>query len=262
MEKRLFLLFTIIFSISSIHNANNIKTKEEIRKDIDQIFRIEILEFGERKSPFMFVDTLKENHYLFSFINDNNLILDYLLENQLQINYDTLKILVNDREKLKSYFKNSINSDTSFCNNVIVLANNYINKNIRDIDSIEYSSIANLAVRFYYPIVITENDKINTKICVGIHGLKDYGGKRDYIKEAFAFSVIFSQLQENNEELYHEYIKTLKEVKDMYLSSDRDTKLKRIQGAVWALLLHNKLLRKAIYSEYNKKKSYLPFYIK
>ena len=262
MIKRLFILFTLIISINSINNANNTKTKEEIRKDIDQIFRIEVLEYGGRKSPLMFVDTLKENHYLFSFVNDNNFILDYLLENQLQINYDTLKLLVSDREKMKSYFKKSINSDSSFCINVLVLASNYVNKKSRDIDSIEYSNIANLAVRFYYPIAITENDKIITKTCVGSHGLKDYGGDRDYIKEAFAFSVIFSQLKENNEELYNEYLRTLKEVKDMYLASDRDTRLKRIQGAVWALLSHNEVLRHAIYSEYDKKKSYLPFYIK
>ncbi len=206
--------------------------------------------------------------YLYSFAQQNKLILDYLLQNQLALNSDSLMKFVETENKLKEYFSSSIEKDTAFINTVTTLISKYLLKqNISIagyIDSSEYEisidRIASLAARFFYPNkLVNDNKAISMKLCVVALSFSDYEGNRNFVEEAFAYSVVMSSAQSNEQELVKEYKKIAKDVLHMNFSNNNDIKLNRIQGAIWALLSKNEKLLKQIQNKYNEHKNILPF---
>jgi len=262
--KKTLLIFPIMFLLVCQCFSQEMKFQEKINNEIYSVFKIKIAEYGDRTFSYYFVDTLDQNHFLHSFVKENSLVLDYLLQNQLEINQDSLNSLIDNKEKASKYFQSSLSSNTHLIENFILLASNYLQKEEQTPlykDSVMVSDIAILAVRIFYPRAITEEGEVKTKVCVGINGLKDYGEKRNYLLEAFAFSVIFRPMKTKDFELYNEYKKVLNRIEKMNFSQDKEIELHRIQGAVWAILSESELLKKAINIEYEKKKSYLPFYV-
>jgi hypothetical protein len=55
--------------------------------------------------------------------------------------------------------------------------------------------------------------------------------------------------------------KPIQIVKELDLSNDMDTAIKRAQGIFWALLFKDPEFQKLLMDEYLKKKAYLPFII-
>lgn len=263
--KKIIGLFLIALSFN-LHAQN--KDLQEIKDSEKDIFKIKIMEFQDRKFPVRYVDTLDLANYLYDFVQQNRLILDYLLQNQLKVKPDSMVQLVNDTTELSKYFYDCIEKDTAFTNNITnlicrylksqnIIVNNYtlINKYDVSIDK-----IASIAARFFYPNKLVEGGGISMKLCVGALSFKDYG-ERNFLEEAFAFSVVMGSAQSESPNLVDEYKKEAKYAIHMNLSDQDDIKLYRLQGAIWALLSKNSKMLEEIKKEYETKYTLLPFAI-
>ncbi|GAB6283598.1 MAG: hypothetical protein STSR0008_23800 [Ignavibacterium sp.] len=263
--KNLIITFLLISSFNFY--AQN-KSLQEIKDDSKYIFQIKVIEFNAQKYPVLLIDTLDASHYLYSFVQQNKLILDYLLQNQLTTNSDSLMKFVENDNKLKKYFSDTIEKDTAFIKTVTTLISNYLLEqkisisNYTNSDKYEVSidRIASIAARFFYPDKLVDNGKaISMKLCVGALSFKDYEGNRNFLEEAFAFSVVMNSAQSKEQELVEEYKTIAKDALHMNMSNNNDIKLSRLQGAIWALLAKNEKLLNQIKNNYNKHKNILPF---
>lgn len=263
--KKIIGLFLIALSFNLYAQNKDLQEIKDAEKDI---FKIKVMEYQDRKFTVMYVDTLDLSNYLYDFVQQNRLILDYLLQNQLKVEPDTIAQLVNDIIALKKYFYDSIEKDTAFTNNITNLISRYLksqntfvtNYHLSDKYNVSIDKIASIAARFFYPNKLVEDGGISMKLCVGALSFKDYG-TRNYLEEAFAFSVVMGSAQSENPILVEEYKKEGKFALHMNLSNNDEIKLYRLQGAIWALLSRNSKMLEEIKNEYDKKEDILPFKI-
>jgi len=265
MKTFYFLLIVLSFNLC----AQN-KNLQEIKDVIKDIYKIKVMEFENRKFPVRFIDTLDTSHYLYEFVQNNRLLLDYLLQNQLKVKPDSMVKLVDDAEELNKYLYGSIENDSSFTNTITELICNYLSSQNIIVSDYHYSSkydvsidkIASIAARFFYPNKLVDGGKsISMKLCIGALSFKDYDSERNFLEEAFAFSVVMGSAQSENPELVEEYKKEAKFAINMDLSTQEDVRLNRTQGAIWALLSKNSKMVEAIKKDFNEQKSILPFTI-
>lgn len=117
------------------------------------------------------------------------------------------------------------------------------------------------AVRFMYPVIVTKEGKIGTRICVTGEGFIDYS-KRNINFEAFTFDTIFAEIKKKDSFLLariHEYNKLAVTLK---LSANEKDLLKRAQGFMWAMFYKDMDFEKMLIDCYQRKAEYMPFEIK
>ena len=117
------------------------------------------------------------------------------------------------------------------------------------------------AVRFIFPVKVTKEGKIGTRICVTGEGFIDYS-ERNIDFEAFTFDAIFNELKKEEDSFLlpriQEYNKLAARLK---LSTDEQDLLKRAQGFIWALFYNDKDFEKMLIDCYQRKTEYMPFEI-
>jgi hypothetical protein len=250
----LLLLLSIIVNGQSTMSA-------DIDENIKEIFKVSSREYGDKKFVVSMIDTLTPTHYLYDFVKSNRLMLDYLSKHQLDINKDSLNKLSNDSKLLSSFYSKSIFADSSFLKTIKSMINLYItSKDNYEVDikkdTVSIDEVMSLAVRFFYPNKLVGNGSgVSMKFCIGTLSFADYEMERNYVLEAFLFQTLFS----NYKKLEKEYSKAVKHSINLNLSSIDEVKLHRIQGATWALLSKNDILKELVL-EYSKNQS-LPFVI-
>lgn len=115
------------------------------------------------------------------------------------------------------------------------------------------------AVRFFFPVRVTKEGKIGTRICVTGEGFRDYPG-RNIDFEAFTFDAIFSDLKRKEESFLLPRIEEYNKLAvALRLSTDEQILLTRAQGFMWAMFYKDKDLEKMMMDYYLKKAEYLPF---
>jgi len=115
------------------------------------------------------------------------------------------------------------------------------------------------AVRFFFPMKVTEDGKIGTRICVTGEGFRDYP-ERNLDFEAFIFNAIFSELKKKEKSFLLPRIQEYNKLAvALGLSTDEKVLLTRAQGFMWAMFYMDKDLEKLILDSYQKKAKYLPF---
>jgi hypothetical protein len=62
--------------------------------------------------------------------------------------------------------------------------------------------------------------------------------------------------------MYNEFVAAIKELYKQDLGVERDARLLRAQGAMFAIMRNNEQLREMLISEYEERKDYLPFVLK
>jgi hypothetical protein len=265
--RKVFCFLLIALSFNLYAQSKNLQEIKDATKDI---YKIKVMEFENRKSPVRFVDTLDTSHYLYDFVQQNRLLLDYLLQNQLKVKPDSMMKLVDDAKELDKYLYDSIEKDSSFTNSLTDLICNYLTTQNILVPDYNYSSkydvsidkIASIAARFFYPNKLVGDGKaISMKLCVGALSFKDYDSERNFLEEAFAFSVVMGSAQSDIPELVEEYKKEAKFAINMDLSTQEDVRLNRMQGAIWALLSKNSKMIEAIKKKFDEQKNSLPFTI-
>lgn len=127
--------------------------------------------------------------------------------------------------------------------------------------AVSFQRVIDVAARFFYPDSILPNGRIQSHMCAGINGIVDMQGGRDPAVEAFAFSALFHELDAPKFYLDGDFGEAARLVNAMDLSSDPTMRLRRAQGAMWALMVRSEKLRQVLLTEYERTRSHLPFRI-
>lgn len=246
-------------------------TVEEVKKEYEKIFQTEVSEHEKYgKTVYTKVAELPSEHFLHSFVKENYWMIHYLQLNGAEIDHGKLQELGEEPTALAEYFNRSLVEDRKFNASLLTLVSSFLTSQGKELvghtpttrNVISSEELIRIAVRFFFPDRITENGRIHAYVCVGIHGLKDVEDARDLIVEAFCYETIFKEMGSEQYGLRDEFDSILAHVKDLLLSKDNQTKLNRVQGAVWALLGNNPKLRETLSDAYTKKRDSLPFVVK
>ncbi|MBX6365676.1 MAG: hypothetical protein IRZ00_17550 [Gemmatimonadetes bacterium] len=116
-----------------------------------------------------------------------------------------------------------------------------------------------VAVRFFYPDAVLPDGTIQSHICVGINGLRDFPGERDLTLEAFTYSAVFQDLLHPKFKIEEEYDHVKRQMNDLGLSADPEVRLARAQGFMWGRMMQSRRLRDVLGAEYRRLRDALPF---
>ncbi|MBD1209848.1 MAG: hypothetical protein H9535_15555 [Ignavibacteria bacterium] len=122
------------------------------------------------------------------------------------------------------------------------------------------------AARLFYPIGMDSAKGIKTSICANDKCFIDTENYVDTELKEFCFETIETQLlnKQTNEEakrVFAEYNALCKSVQKMNWSSNQQTRLQRIQGAIWYAWGQNQTYRAVILKSYQAQQSKLSFVI-
>lgn len=115
-------------------------------------------------------------------------------------------------------------------------------------------------VRFFFPVEVTEDGRIGTRICVTGEGFQDYE-KRNIALEAFTFDTIFNEIRKEDSYILPKVEEYNRIANKLKLSNIKEDLLKRAQGFMWALFYIDDNLEEILFDSYLDKKEYLPFKI-
>lgn len=229
------LLFFLIYSKSYLFSSE-IKV-EDIRAEIDKHFEqpgggIKFTEEIESKTPLSKLGN--------DFFKENFFYIDYI-------------------SKQSEEYMDSI---TEFFG-LYLIAKGQIISNFTEKPKKRFSvhELKATAVRFMFPVKVTKEGKIGTRICVTGEGFRDYS-ERNIDFEAFTFDAIFKEIKKEEDSFLlpriQEYSKLAGSLK---LSTDEQDLLKRAQGLMWAMFYKDKDFEKMLIDSYQKKAKYMPFEI-
>ena len=245
-------------------------TVDEVKQEYKKIFQINVGEHPEF-GPYTTTETSKlpREHFLHEFVEENFWLIHYLQENRTEVDFGKLQELRDSPATLADYYHRTLVEDHGFNGSLLTLVSRYLNNRGMELaghtdsarEAITADHLTGIAVRFFFPNEITDNGKIKASICAGIHGLRDFEGERDLILEAFCYEAIFNELGSRQFGMLDEFESILGRVRGLQLSTDKEMKLHRAQGAVWALLASNEKLREVLSNAYESKRGILPFVV-
>ena len=252
--KRLIIILTILIITINSYSQNNCN----IIQEYSNIFKIERKIYGEHEYLYISVNKLEKNNCFSDLVNDNPQYIDYLRLNFANNIMDTLET-INDSIKLQNEFINLLQKDSSFNNIMIRLSNKTLKKTEFIPDTVSLDKLLNIAVKFFSIIKITDEGYYVGKVCAGINSLDQTEKERKPHIEAFCFSTILTNYQNEQFNIYNEFVKSIKELYIINLGIDKNDRLLRAQGAMFMLMRNNDILRELLIFEYQQKKDYLPF---
>ncbi len=131
-----------------------------------------------------------------------------------------------------------------------------------------FDDVMQIAARLFFPSLDDDNDmRIKTTICDNGQCFVDSEKNIDSELKNFCFSTVENDLlkNRNNEEVkqvFQTYSNLCKEIAQMNWSSNKKTRLQRIQGAIWYAWANNKQFQAIIWKSYIREQATLPFVIK
>ena len=245
-------------------------TVDEVKQEYKRIFQIKVGEHPEF-GPYINTETSKlaREHFLHDFVEDNYWLIHYLQANRTETDFGKLQDLRDRPAALAEHYYRALVEDDNFNASLLTLVARYLSSRGLELvghsnaarETITADQLTRIAVRFFFPTAITEEGRIKASICAGLTGLKDFEGERDLMLEAFCYEAIFNELGSRRYGMLDEFKSILGQVRGLQLSKDKEMKLNRAQGAVWALLASNATLRKILSDAYAEKRGILPFAI-
>ena len=245
-------------------------TVEEVQQEYKEIFRIKVGEHPEF-GPYMNSETSKlpRDHFLHDFVEENYWLIHYLQTNRPRVDHEKLDELRGDPATLAEFHHRSLVEDETFNTAILALVGRYLGNQGGELvghpdsvrETISAERLTGIAVRFFFPTTITEEGRIKASVCAGLHGLRDFEGERDLMLEAFSYEAIFNEFGSRQYGMMDEFTSILGRVRGLQLSTDKEMKLSRAQGAVWALLASNETLRDVLSNAYKSKRGILPFVV-
>ncbi len=201
-----------------------------------------------------------------SFLSENFLLIDYMVKDLMVTYLKTRDQSIKEPDEIIARYKLFMNENKEKLAPVISMFASYLRWKGQEITGIEASSKQEItlsefkaaAVRNILPLKFSDKGQIMYKICVAGEGFIDYGA-RNAVLEAFTFDTVMNALK--NDSLKPITDKPIQIVKELNLSNDMDTAIKRAQGIFWALLFKDPEFQKLLMDPYQEKKAYLPFII-
>lgn len=252
--KKYVLMFWLIYTSAYCLDFDSIK------KNYPNIFKGELLEIENRKLFLVSVMELDSANELSSIINSNNNVIDYLFTHFVSYNYDQLKEVA-DSNKRNELLVNGLLDDTVFTKNMYSYFSPYFDTKSNKKDTFSLDRAAQIASKFFYITNITEDGHFNVKICIGINGIAMTEPKRYPLLEAFVYSFIMENLDNEQFSLKQEMIENIQKI-TLHLGNDKSDATLRAQGILFYLMYRNEKLRNTLFNEFERQKEYLPFVIK
>lgn len=257
------ILAILALQVSGVPNL----TVEDVKAEYEHIFSIERYAYNEQIYLSFDTDTLPTEHPLAGLVNDKNHFLLYLVEHGSGIGNKDLFAHAQDSAELRSYFLERLRSSARFDTLFLPVVDRYLRSQGGDLVGYEppprkrvaLEDLVKVAVRFFYPDAVLPDGTIQSHICVGINGLRDFPGMRDLILEAFAYSAIFQDLLRPKFNIEEEYDHVKRQMNELRLSADPGVRLARAQGFMWGRMMQSARLRDVLGAEYQRLRDALPF---
>ncbi|MEA3443988.1 MAG: hypothetical protein U9R19_04605 [Bacteroidota bacterium] len=251
-------LLLILFLASIITNSFS-QTNCDIIEEYQKIFKIKKKQYGEREYLMKSVNKLDNDNCFSDLINNNIQYTDYLLTNfSDNSNYEKL-MAINDSIELQNEFIRSLKNDSTFNSVIKIMTDKIANKSEFIPDTVSMNELLNIAVKYFSITRINKEGNFIGQVCTGRNNLKQTEKIRKPQIEAFCFSSILNNYQGEDFNMYNEFVKGIKELYKINLGIDNEERLLRAQGAMFILMKNNKNLKELLISEFEKKKTYLPF---
>lgn len=163
-----------------------------------------------------------------------------------------------DSVKLQTSFIQSLEADTEF-RSLLKQLDDAREGNGAIEDTVSFSSLMDVAVKFFDIKGLTEEGDYKGKVCAGINGIKATVPNRQPHIESFCFSSILEALTSEEYGLYEEFVNGIKDLYSVNLGVDREERVLRAQGAMYFYMKNSEVLQKVIRDSYEKQKDVLPF---
>jgi len=196
-----------------------------------------------------------------SFINSNQIYLDYLLQNFATTDFNSLN-QIEDSIQRQIEFISQLIKDSSFSSSLRdFISWNRKSESIKR-DTFTIDQLMNFAVKFFTIKDINQEGYYVGKICSGTNGIKTTEAERNPMVEAFCFSTIIDHIDDSTYQIMDEFKSNCRLLYKLNLGIEKSDKLLRAQGAVYMLMFKNEVLRKLITDSYEQRKKYMPFVLK
>lgn len=250
------ILTIIILTIISIQGFG--QKQCDIKSHYEDFISVQKSIYNEKAYLIKRVVEAQKKSCFSDLVNNNPMFIDYLLTNfSSNANYQNL-LELSDSIAIRNKYFNDLKKDSLFNSVMTDLVNKTIDKKIPK-DTISMDKLLNVAVKYFSIMRLTDEGHYVGKVCVGLNDIKKTESERKPFIEAFSFSSILKHYQSEENSMYDEFIKAIKELYKVNLGIDKDEKLLRAQGAMFLLMRNNENLKKMLKNEYEKQKDYLPF---
>jgi hypothetical protein len=253
--KRLLLILTIGLITANLFSQTNCN----IKKEYQQIFKIEKTKYGEREYLLKTVNRIDTNSCFSDLVNNNGQYINYLLTHFSDKSNRKKLLAINDTIKLQNEFIKSLENDSIFNGVMNKLTEKITNKSQFVPDTISIDELLNIAVKYFFIRKITKEGNYVAKVCTGINGIKQTENERKPQVEAFCLTTIINNYQGKQFNMYNEFVKGIKELYKINLGIKNEERLLRAQGAMYMFMRNNEVLKRLLLFEYENKKKYLPF---
>jgi hypothetical protein len=149
-----------------------------------------------------------------------------------------------------------------YCNNLHSVQNFHFESKLTEAkDTFSMDQLMNCAIKFIKVIRITEEGWFAVKICNGTSGHSETESVRYESLERFCLNAIIDGYHKEPYMLSEEVVQVTKELYRINLGINRDERLLRAQGMLYALMFNNAALKKCLLDSYQSSKNELNFII-
>lgn len=254
--KSIVIIYLLMASFGVIGQQNC-----NIQDAYKEMFSVTLQTYGEQTFVRKIVNEVAADNCFASLVNDNTLYIDYIYSNFTD--YSKVNDLKNisDSVARQQQFIENLRTDSLF-NSIMQRLDDKINNPKSFIpDTVSMDELMNYAVKFFLIKGINEAGHYLGQVCNGINGLELTKEVRNPHVEALCFTTILNHYSDSLYSMQDELIKGIKEVYKIELGTNEDDRLLRAQGAMFAIMRNNEVLRKTLLKTYHNKKGILPFVI-
>lgn len=196
-----------------------------------------------------------------NFVNSHQIFISYLISNFSSVTDQNELLNISDSIQLKKFYLENLKKD-NVLDTIMKDLNEKVFLNIKKKDTVTLDEMQSIAVKFFSILKINEEGYYVGKICIDPTFIMNTEPFRKPFVEAFCFSTISKYLNDNEINLYDEFVKTVKEIYTINLGINNTEKLLRAQGALYILMKRNEKLKTALLNEYHNQSALLPFVLK
>lgn len=221
---------------------------------------IKKVEDGDEAYLLTTVRNTSEKHCYSLLVDSNDVFVDYLLTNFTARELKSDLLTMEGKALSDAYFQR-LQADSLFGSVMKEWAAKCIDKS-EEKDTITVDAVLNIAVKYFSILRINKEGNYVAKVCVGLNDIKKTEANRNAFIEAFCFSTILGHYEDTENNLYNDFVNSIKELYKLNLGIDNNEKLLRAQGALYMQMRTSPALQKTLQSEYKQNKTRLPFVVK
>ncbi len=243
-------------------------TKEAIIKDYGKIFTAKVSATGTQPGIIKGIKKLPATHYLAELVNNNPLMIDYLVNNYANVDTAEMSAKKADAAGLSSYFISSLQKDSAFNDAFMELAGHFLASKNSQIkgqtltkDTLTMDSLASIAGKFFHADMVGTDGNIKWKIGKGITNMKEFSGGQYPIAEAFSYATVLSNYNKSAD-LKNDFMQgasTVQGEQKVVVGSISDTTLMAVRQGVNKHMANSAALKQILQQEYEAKKDIVDF---